>query len=69
MNMSYTARWYTYSMKLSKLLLIIGVVFIGFWILNIIFKITFFLIHVALGVGMLLVVAALIQNYIESRKS
>tara|TARA_B100001123_G_scaffold402931_1_gene490933 strand:+ start:1004 stop:1186 length:183 start_codon:yes stop_codon:yes gene_type:complete len=54
-------------MKLSQLLLAIGVVIIAFWVLGFLLKLAGWLIEIALIVGVILVIVALVNRYYEQR--
>ncbi len=55
-------------MKLKTLLLSIGVVIIGFWLLGLAFKIAGWILNALLFVGVVFVVFSLIKQYFEDRK-
>ena len=54
-------------MKLSQLLLAIGVVIIAFWVLGFLLKLAGWLIEIALIVGVILVIVALVNRYYQQR--
>lgn len=58
---------YNRRMKLHNLLLAIGVAILAFWLLSIIFKVLSWLIHVALFVGLVLIIASLLQKFFADR--
>lgn len=54
-------------MKLSQLLLAIGVVIIAFWVLGLLLKLAGWLIEIALIIGVIFVIIALVNLYYEHR--
>jgi hypothetical protein len=54
-------------MKLSNLLYSIGIVVICFWLLGVIFKVTYFLAHMALFIGVIFIIVALLQQYANAK--
>ncbi len=55
-------------MTISRLLLAIGIAIIGFWVLGVVLHIAAFILGVALFIGLVLVVASLIDMYITGKK-
>lgn len=56
-------------MKLTQLLLYIGIAILGFWLLGLLLKIAAWLAEIALVVGLILIIVALIGRYYDHHKA
>lgn len=55
-------------MKLKNLLLAVGIVVVGFWLLGLILKIAVWILQVLIAVAAVLIVAGLLGRYFDERK-
>lgn len=55
-------------MKFSTLIFYIGLAIIGFWLLGLLFKLASWALHIALIVGLVLVILSLINQYFSNKR-
>lgn len=55
-------------MKIKNLLLAVGIVVVGFWLLGLILKVAVWILQILLAVAAVLVVAGLLGRYFDERK-
>lgn len=56
-------------MKISRLILAIIIAVVAFWLLGIILKLTLWLLNIVLFVGLVIVIALLLEHYFENKKT
>lgn len=55
-------------MKLTQLMLYIGLAIIGFWLVSLLFKLAVWAVDIALIIGLVLILIALVEAYWTQRK-